>query len=461
MSQDSSNIDRRTMLKGLTAGAVCTLAASTVAQESTPQEGAQHTSALQNKARLEINQTSLADFPAIPEGMSPELLAKNEAFWAKVAPFYDTAQGIVNLEHGYWGKMSRPVQEAFIEKTRMINTDLSYYARKHYADDQAVSARKVAKALGAREDEVALTRNATESIHNLIRQYRLLEPEDAILYSDIDYPAFKDTMRWLAASGNLDAVEVKLPAQANQQQILDKYIEAFDKHPNLKLMLLTHVSNQHGLTLPVAKISAIAKLRGIDVICDCAQSWGLLDFNITELNVDWAGFNLHKWIGSPVGVGALYMKKGSLKKVSPYPGETDMKNTSVNARVHTATVNFASILTLPAAIDFHNMLGAANKEARLRYLHSLWANEARNMPHIEVLGGTDAESTTGMGAFRLAGKSTLEDATALQNQLENEFGVFTVVRVGLASGCCIRVTPQVFTSAKDISQLLIALKNLG
>ncbi|MEM5496207.1 aminotransferase class V-fold PLP-dependent enzyme [Paraglaciecola mesophila] len=441
MSEDATNFDRRSMLKTLTAGAVCTLAAPGMAH-SAPQ-------------------ISAAEFPAFPKGLSPESLAGDESFWAKVALFYDTAQGIVNLEHGYWGKMSRPVQEAYVDNTRMVNTDLSYYARKHYKDDERVSTLKVAKALGAREDEVVLTRNATESIHNLIRQYNRLEPDDAILYTDIDYPSFKDTMRWLAASGNLEAVEVKLPAQANQQQILDKYIEAFDKHPNLKLMLLTHVSNQHGLILPVAKISAIAKLRGIDVICDCAQSWGLLDFNITELNVDWAGFNLHKWIGSPVGVGALYMKKGSLKKVSPYPGESDPKNTSVSARVHTATVNFASILTLPAAIDFHNMLGGANKEARLRYLHALWASEARKMPHIEVLGGSDGESCSGMGAFRLVGRTTLEDAKNLQQRLENEFGVFTVVRVGLSSGCCIRVTPQVFTSANDISQLLIALKNLG
>ncbi|WP_166425570.1 aminotransferase class V-fold PLP-dependent enzyme [Paraglaciecola sp. 20A4] len=441
MSEDATNFERRTILKTLTAGAVCSLAMSGLAH-STPHVG-------------------LTEFPVIPKNASAASLAKDESFWAKVALFYDTAQGIVNLEHGYWGKMSRPVQEAFIEKTRMVNTDLSYYARKHYGEDHKLSARKVAEALGAREDEVALTRNATESIHNLIRQYNKLEPNDAILYTDIDYPSFKDTMQWLATSRNLDAVEVKLPPQANQQQILDKYIEAFDKHTNLKLMLLTHVSNQHGLILPVAKISAIAKLRGIDVICDCAQSWGLIDFNITELNVDWAGFNLHKWIGSPVGVGALYMKNGSLKKVSAYPGESDPKNASVNARVHTATVNFAAILTLPAALDFHHMIGGANKEARLRYLHSLWANEARNMPHIEVLGGSDEGSSTGMGAFRLVGKATLEDATQLQQRLEYEFGVFTVVRVGLSSGCCIRVTPQVFTSASDISQLVTALKNLG
>jgi selenocysteine lyase/cysteine desulfurase len=356
--------------------------------------------------------------------------------------------------------MSRPVQSAFIEKTKMVNTELSFYARKNFTDDTAVSTLKVATVLGAKEEEVVLTRNATESIHNLIRQYNALEANDTVLFTDIDYPSFKETMQWLASSRNQKAVEVVLPAQANQQQILDLYIQAFDHNPNLKLMLLTHVSNQHGLVLPVNKIAKEAKQRGIDVICDCAQSWGLLDFKVADLNVDWAGFNLHKWIGTPVGVGALYMKEGSLEKISPYPGEHDPDNTKASTRVHSATVNFASILTVPQAIDFHQAIGGANKEARLRHLRSLWTSEAKNMPHIEVLGGLDEESSTGMCSFRLAGKTSLDDAKHLQKRLENEFGVFTVLRKGLASGCCIRITPQIFVSADEVLQLVKAMKGL-
>ena len=443
MSEEKIIMSRRNVLKTLTIGAVCSVATS----------GLVH-------ANTEINSTDSIKFPIIPAGISPELLAQNEPFWAKVALFYDKAEGIINLEHGYWGKMSRPVQSAFVEATKMVNSQLSFYARKSFVKDTNISSTKVAKALGAEEEEVVLTRNATESIHNLIRQYNALEANDTVLFTDIDYPSFKETMQWLASSRNQKAVEVVLPAQANQQQILDLYIQAFDKNPNLKLMLLTHVSNQHGLILPVNKIAKEAKKRGIDVICDCAQSWGLLDFKITDLDVDWAGFNLHKWIGTPVGVGALYMKKGSLDKISPYPGEHDPDNTKASARVHTATVNFASILTIPAAIDFHEKVGAANKEARLRHLRSIWVSEGLKMPHIEVLGGLDDESSTGMGAFRLVGKTSLDDAKHLQERLENEFGVFTVVRKGLASGCCIRITPQIFVSANEVNQLIKAMKSL-
>jgi selenocysteine lyase/cysteine desulfurase len=126
-----------------------------------------------------------------------------------------------------------------------------------------------------------------------------------------------------------------------------------------------------------------------------------------------------------------------------------------------ATSNFASIITIPDAIAFHEAIGAANKEARLRHLRQLWTDEAQAMGHIELLGGLDEESWTGMGSFRLSGKNTVADARELQQRLENEFGIFTVIRVGLASGSCVRITPQVFTSAVEISMLVDAMQKLN
>lgn len=398
--------------------------------------------------------------PAPPAGQSASALAKNEDFWREVAGYYDRTEGIVNLEHGYWGKMAKPVQQAYLDATRMVNAQNSYYGRKGYAADAKRAVKVIAESLGAHEDEIVLTRNASEAIHNLIRQYQGLNKGDAVLYADVDYPQFKTTMHWLEESRGVQARLISLPSRATQQDILDLYRLAFDEHPNLKLMLLTHVSNQHGLVIPVAAITAEARQRGIDVICDSAQSWGLLDYKIGNLGVDWAGFNLHKWIGSPVGIGVLYMRRGTLQKVAPYPGETDPDNSKAATRIHTGTANFASILAIPAALEFHQSIGGANKEARLRHLRSLWTDEAQSMQHIEVLGGADEASWTGMGAFRLAGKNSPGDAKDLQQRLENEFGIFTVVRKGLASGHCVRITPQVFSSSQEIASLTAAMKRL-
>ena len=116
--------------------------------------------------------------------------------------------------------------------------------------------------------------------------------------------------------------------------------------------------------------------------------------------------------------------------------------------------------SVPAALDFHEALGGPNKEARLRYLRSLWSVEAEEMSHIEVLGGAEEAAWTGMGAFRLAGKTSLDDAKALQLRLEEEFGIFTVVRRGLASGSCVRITPQVFTTPDEVDMLVDAMRRL-
>jgi len=405
--------------------------------------------------------TSDVRLPAAPKGTTPASLARNEAFWSEVAANYDRTEGIVNLEHGYWGKMTHSVQDAYIEATRMVNAQNSFYARRLYDADEQESVRRVAKALGVHEDEIVLTRNATEAIENLIRQYRGLSAGDAVLCADIDYPHFKKTMHWLEGARGARVVELAVPGRANQEQLFSLYRDAFDENPDLKLMLLMHVSNQHGLVIPVARIVEEARRRGIDVICDSAQSWGLLDFRLPSLGVDWAGFNLHKWIGAPVGVGALYMRRGSLDKIAPHPGESDPENMLIAARVHPGTWNFAAVLAIPPALDFHEALGGANKEARLRYLRQLWTNEAESMAHIELLGGLDEESWTGMASFRLAGKRSPDDVTALQQRLEQEFGIFTVVRKGLSSGYCVRVTPQVFTSTDEIALLVDALKKLA
>ena len=401
-------------------------------------------------------------WPALPQSdLSAVELAADEAYWRSVSAFYKKTDGIVNLEHGYWGKMALPVEQSYIELTKMVNHQLSFYARKDWYGDSKDSVNAVAESLAVPPEEIALTRNATEAMHNLLFQYKGIKPGDTLMWADIDYPAFQRTMAALADQRGATGVEITLPAQASKQQLLEVYKEKIRSTANLKLMILTHASNQHGLILPVAEIAAFAKQHGVDVICDCAQSWGLIDFTLPELNVDWAVFNLHKWIGSPVGVGALYMRKGTLDKVAPYPGETDPDNTLVHKRVHMATSNFAAFLAVPDAIRFHHKVGPAAKMARLKYLRERWVSKARNMPHIEVLGATDDASASGMGGFRLAGQTSREQVNQLQKRLENVFGVFTVGRHDLASGSCIRVTPQVFTTLKDIDALVDALASLA
>lgn len=397
------------------------------------------------------------DAPAAAESQ-----ARDEEFWAHIADQYDRTPGqVVNLEHGYWGRLARPVQARYLAATREVNAQGAWYARRDYQGDHTEAVRRVAAALGAHPDEIALTRNATEAVQNLVRQFRGFEPGDAVLYADVDYPAFKRLFASLKEWRGAEPVAITLPSRASAADILARYVEAFDAHRNVRLILLTHASNQHGLVLPVRQIAEQARRRGIHVICDAAQSWGLVDLRVDDLGADWAAFNLHKWIGAPLGLGALYMRRGTLRAVAPYPGEEDPDHSRVYRRIHSGTSNFAAVLAIPAAFDFHEAVGGARKEARLRHLRSLWTAPADAMPHIEVLGGADEASWSGMAAFRLRGQTSTAEVEALQQRLEKQFGIFTVARVGLASGACIRVTPQVFTQPAEMERLVDALARLA
>lgn len=387
--------------------------------------------------------------------------ARDEAYWRMIAQNYDQTEGIINLEHGYWGKMARPVKAAYLEALERVNRQNSFYARKDFRADYGTALTRVAATLGAKTTELVLTENATEAFHSLIRQYRHFEPGDGILMADIDYPAYKRLMRWQAKQNSGPLVEVTLPDRSSQDEIFALYKEAFDANPGIKLMLVTHVSNQHGLIVPIARIAAEARRRGITVMCDAAQSWGLLDFQIADLDVDYAIFNLHKWIGAPLGLGALYIRQGAVDAIAPYPGDAPLDNQDVTKRVHRATWNFAAALAVPAALDFHTEIGPTLKQARLQYLRDLWVAEADGLSHIQVLGGKDAASRTGIGSFRISGHNTIEDAKSLQQRLEQDFDIFTVVRDGLKSGSCVRVTPQVFTKVSDIEKLVQALHQLA
>ena len=184
------------------------------------------------------------DFGARPDA-DPRALARDEAYGSRVAPHYDSPAEPLNLEHGYWGKMALPVQQHYLETTQRVNLELSVYARRQFAADQQSVEALIASALGVAPEEIALTRNATESLQNLVRQYRGLKAGAAALYADADYPEFKSLMQWLKDGAGVRVVRLDLPAQADAAELLARYTAAMESNPDLKLMLLTHTSNQH------------------------------------------------------------------------------------------------------------------------------------------------------------------------------------------------------------------------
>ncbi|MGD9587589.1 MAG: aminotransferase class V-fold PLP-dependent enzyme [Pyrinomonadaceae bacterium] len=392
------------------------------------------------------------------------LRADDEAGWRVVAKNYSVTRKITNLENAYWGIMAAPVLAEFKRLAEFINNENSFFARLRWIDSVRGIRETVARFLDVGIDEIAITRSATESLQALIGGYNELKPGDTVLYADLDYAEMKTAMRWLETRRNVKPVMVRFPEPTadeplTEDRIVSFYEKALSDNPGTRLLLLTHVNNLTGMMIPVARIAKMAKQRGADVIVDTAHSVGQVDFRLKDLGCDFVGFNLHKWVGAPIGCGVIYINKSRIGAIDPYMGRS-ANSTAVTDRVDTGTVNFAVHMAIPAAIEFHKKIGTAAKEARLRHLRNLWVGPARKMKGVTILTPDDTSMVAGITSFRLNGVTTAKANDALMKLLAEKFGILTVRRSGPAGGDCIRVTPGIYNSPDDVMKLAKALREI-
>jgi selenocysteine lyase/cysteine desulfurase len=405
---------------------------------------------------MEIDRRTLLGVAALPFAAGPIAAAAAHDDWDRIAREYDVTREVIQLEHGNWGMMARPVLAAYEAMVERVNRDTSYYARRSMIGDLEASRAALASAMGVGVDEIVFTRNATEAMKVLILQYNRLKPGDAVLYADLDYDSMQTSIESLARRG-VRVIKIALPEPATRASLVEAYRAAFDANPAIKMVLVTHLSHRTGLVLPVAEIVAVARDRGIDALVDAAHSVGQLDFRLPDLNADFVGINLHKWIGNPLGVGAMYIRRDQIASIDPDPAEKP-GTTDIESRVHTGTPDYAAQLTVPTALAFEAAIGAAPRAARLRALRDRWVHAVRDLPQVQVLTPDDLHGA--ITSFRLRGRISHEDNVALAKTLLDKHRIFTVHRDGLASGSCIRVTPSLASRMSDCDALAAAIRSI-
>ncbi len=399
--------------------------------------------------------------PSVPMAGSLDAIARDEAYWAKVAAQYQVTDRTTNLEAGFFGMMAKPVLAAYHRHIDRANSESSYFARREYPAMAQAARVRVAEFVGAKPSELAFSRGATEALQHLIGQYNRLKAGDTVMYADLDYNAMQWAMNALAERRGATVARLVIPEPATRPGILAAYAAALDAHPRTRLLLLTHCNNKTGLILPVQEVSALAKARGVDVIVDAAHSFGQVPLSMADLGVDFVGLNLHKWIGAPVGAGALYIRENRLDAIDRADGDESAPITSVDSRIHTGTTPFSTVMTIPDALDFQATIGMPQKAARLRYLRDLWVNAVRGVPGVDVLTPDDPALVGALTAFRLHGRGTREANQAITKALHDEFGLFTFWRTGLANGDCVRVTTALYNTPADTERLTKAIRTLA
>ena len=386
--------------------------------------------------------------------------ARDEHFWHAIAQRYDVAPGPINLENGYFGRMTRGVAQDYQRQVDFINRSNSVHVRQRFDGTQSLEIRAhLADVLKVEPASIALTNRASDALQSLIRNYTGLQPGDQLLICDLEYHSVEYAMRWVAQQRGLEMIEITHAHPATYESLLNGYREAFAQHPRIKLMALTHVTHRTGLVMPVQAIIELAKEHGVDVILDGAHALGQIDFDLPDMGVAFAGFNLHKWIGAPLTLGFMYIDPQRLADIAPDMGSQHYPEPDIRNRAPYGTPNIPAWLSLPKVLQEHLDLGGSKaKGERLRALRDLWVREARTLPGIEVLTPDDPRLYCAITSLRF---THLDDQQPMVERLLKDYNLLTVARNGSACGSCIRITVGMATTRDDIHQLIRALRELA
>ncbi len=383
-----------------------------------------------------------------------EELAQDEAFWATIRAKFKLKADYINLENGYYCMQPQEVLEAFIGRVREINTEASYYMRTRQYDDKLAVRTRLAGLAGCSPDELIITRNTTESLDTVIAGFDW-KPGDEAVMAEQDYGAMLDQFDLQARRYGMLNRRVSLPLDPKSDQ---EIVDLYERQINYKtrLLMIGHMVNITGHILPVRKIVDMAHSHKVEVMVDGAHAFAHLDFRIPDLDCDYYGASLHKWLGANLGAGILYVRRDRIEKLWPIYGDKGMKDTDIRKLNHTGTHPVHTDLAIMNAIDFHESIGIARKEARLRYLQNYWTKQVRGLPRIMLNTPSDPRRSCAIANVGVAGVPPKE----LAKTLLDKYKIWTVA-IDTANVQGARITPHLYTTPAELDAFVRALKDIA
>ena len=381
-------------------------------------------------------------------------LAENEDFWGKVRAGYLVNPDYINLENGYYCFLPQQTLESLIKHVREVNYQGSYYMRTvQFANKKAMVA-KLADLAGTSADELVITRNTTESLDIIIGGFDW-KPGDEAVMAEQDYPSMLNMFKQVAARYGVVNKVVSVPNHpGSAAELVNLYAGAITE--KTRLLMVCHMVNITGQILPVREICDMAHSKGVQVMVDGAHAFGHFRFAIPDLNCDYYGSSLHKWMSVPLGSGILYVKKENIGKIWPLIASGESNTGSIQRLNQIGTHPVYTDLTISDAIDFYNMLGAERKESRLRYLQHYWTDKVRDMPHIILNTPEDPGLSCAIANVGVKGINPGE----LGDILFKKYKIYCAPIDGAGVHGC-RITPNVYTSTEELDVLVKALTALG
>jgi selenocysteine lyase/cysteine desulfurase len=385
---------------------------------------------------------------------SAAALAADDQFWNQIRSQYMLKPDYINLENGFYNFIPQPTLEKYIQHIRDINYQGSYYMRTVQRDNKKRMAAKLAAVAGCSPEELIITRNTTESLDLVIAGQDWKAGDEALMAIQ-DYGSMLDMFEQVSKRYGVVLNKVSIPnLPDSDEEIVSLYEKAIT--PKTKLLMIPHMVNITGHILPVRKICDMAHSKGVEVMVDGAHAFAHIQYKISELDCDYYGTSLHKWMSVPLGAGFLFVKKEKIAKTWPLIGDGTKDLSDIRRLNHIGTHACATDLTIEDAIDFYNMIGAERKEKRLRYIQQYWTSRVKNVPKIIINTPTDDKRSCGIANVGIAGMTPAD----LAKRLMDEHKIFTVaIDTANVHGC--RITPNVYTTVEELDAFVAALKKLA
>src|SRR5436189_5367360 len=245
--------------------------------------------------------------------LTPEQAAMDEDFWFEIQKAFTVTRGIINLNNGGVSPSPRIVTEALVRYIWQ-QEDATAYTMWQILEPQCETIRTgLGELFGCDREEIAITRNASESLETLLLGMDL-KSGDEVLTTTQDYGRMLTTIRQREQREGVKLNLIKIPIPPKN---IEEITAAFERAitPRTRSIQIAHQINITGQITPVKPACQMARSRGIETIVAGAHSFAQFYFKQPDLNCDYFGTSLHKWLYAPKGTGLLYIRREKIAKV--------------------------------------------------------------------------------------------------------------------------------------------------
>jgi selenocysteine lyase/cysteine desulfurase len=398
--------------------------------------------------------STIAAANASTKHLTAAQVATDEDYWSVIQQAYTVHPSIINLNNGGVSPSPRIVQDAVRRYNELTNEAPSYYMWRILDQGREPLRQKLAELAGCNAEEIAINRNATEALNTVI--YGLdLKAGDEVIGTKQDYPNMIQAWRQRAAREGIvyKQLSFNFPIE-NDEIIVDTFEKAIT--PKTKIIHITHIINWVGQILPVQKICAMARSKGIETIVDGAHSFALLDFTIPSLDCDYFGTSLHKFLSAPIGSGMLWIKQNKIEKIWPLLCNDKPNSKDIRKFETLGTRSFPIEQGIGEAINFQQAIGNKRKEERVRYLKNYWVEKVIHLPKVKIHTSLNPKYSCAIAGISIEGMTP----TQLGNALFEPYKIHTTSIVW-ENISCVRITPHVYTRLQDLDKLARAIKEIS